>query len=64
MKEKTKLVLLIGSGRSGSTLIDLIVNMHPKVLGLGEISNWNTKVFLKNTVLVEKLLSPVHSGLR
>ncbi len=45
MKEKIKLVLLIGSGRSGSTLIDLIVNMHPKVLGLGEISNWNTKVF-------------------
>ncbi len=45
MKEKIKLVLLIGSGRSGSTLIDLIVNMHPNVFGLGEISNWNTKVF-------------------
>lgn len=45
MKEKIKLVLLIGSGRSGSTLIDLIVNMHPKVVGLGELSNWNTKVF-------------------
>src|SRR5680860_1275253 len=45
MKEKIKLVLLIGSGRSGSTLIDLIVNMNPNVLGVGEISNWNTKVF-------------------
>ena len=45
MKEKIKLVLLIGSGRSGSTLIDMLVNMNPNVVGLGEISNWDTKVF-------------------
>ena len=45
MKEKIKVVFLIGSGRSGSTLIDLIVNMNPNVFGVGEISNWNRKVF-------------------
>lgn len=45
MKEKIKLVLLIGSGRSGSTLIDQIVNMNSNIVGIGEISNWNTKVF-------------------
>ncbi|MDT7830207.1 sulfotransferase [Pricia sp. S334] len=45
MKQKIKLILLIGSGRSGSTLMDMLVNENPNIMGVGEISNWNNKVF-------------------
>ncbi len=45
MNEKIKLVLLIGSGRSGSTLIDRIVSMDDEVFGVGELINFNSSLF-------------------
>lgn len=37
-----KLVYVTGSGRCGSTLLDLMLNGHSQVLGLGELSTVNT----------------------
>lgn len=39
-EDKIKLVLLVGDGHSGSTLLDLIMDSHSKILGVGEISHY------------------------
>jgi hypothetical protein len=39
-EKKIKLVLLVGEGHSGSTLLDLIMNSHSKIFGVGEISHY------------------------
>lgn len=36
--QKYTLLYILGSGHCGSTLLDLLLNRHPKVLGLGEIA--------------------------
>ena len=37
-----RLVFVLGSGRCGSTLLDLVMNGHSEVLGLGELSTLGT----------------------
>lgn len=44
-KKNNRVVLLIGSGRSGSTLIDRILNLDENIIGVGELLNLNTKIF-------------------
>jgi len=41
MNEKIKLIYISGIGRSGSTLIDLIISTDPKVFSVGEIYKFN-----------------------
>lgn len=36
---KNKIVYIAGYGRSGSTILDVSLSQHPKVVGLGEITN-------------------------
>jgi len=38
MKEKIPVILLIGAGHSGSTLMDLIMGSHSQIFGVGELS--------------------------
>lgn len=40
MKNKIKIIYLIGAGRSGTTLLDIIADSHSKIVGIGELSNW------------------------
>ncbi|WP_188192436.1 sulfotransferase family protein [Nonomuraea sp. SYSU D8015] len=40
-KEPYTLVYLLGSGRNGSTIIDLMLAGHPSILALGELSTLN-----------------------
>lgn len=37
----TKLVSIIGSGHSGSTLLDLVLGNHSRIQSVGEIQNWD-----------------------
>ncbi len=37
---KILVIYLIGAGRSGSTLIDIIMDSHSQIVGVGELSNW------------------------
>jgi len=39
-KEKIKLILVVGVGHSGSTILDLIMNAHSQIFGVGEISHY------------------------
>ena len=39
-KNKIPIILLLGEGHSGSTLIDVMMNSHPDVVGVGEISHY------------------------
>ena len=39
-----KLIYISGYGRSGSTLLELVLNQEKKIIGLGEISNYNAAV--------------------
>ena len=38
-QEKIKIIYLLGSGHCGSTLLDLIMDGHSKVVGVGEMEN-------------------------
>jgi len=37
---KIPIIYIIGAGRSGSTLLDLIMGSHSQITGVGELSNW------------------------
>ena len=38
--DKPKVILLVGEGHSGSTLLDLIMDSHPNIVGVGELSHY------------------------
>lgn len=38
-----KVVFILSTGHSGSTLLELILNSHPKIFGLGELSSLSDK---------------------
>lgn len=38
--EKIKLIYILGMGRSGSTLLDLLLGAHPELTGTGEFTNF------------------------
>ncbi len=40
MRKKLKLILLVSEGHSGSTLIDLVMDSHSKIVGVGELSHY------------------------
>jgi hypothetical protein len=37
---KILVIYLLGSGHCGSTLLDLIMDSHSQIVGVGELSNW------------------------
>ncbi len=39
--KKIPVILLIGEGHSGSTLLDLIMDSHSQIVGVGELSHYN-----------------------
>jgi hypothetical protein len=42
MTQSYKLIYILGSGRCGSTLLDLLLNGHSQILGLGEVVTLNS----------------------
>ena len=44
MEEPIKVVFILGSGHSGSTILDLLLNAHPDIVGLGEAEKIGVKV--------------------
>lgn len=60
---KTKLLYIMGAGRSGSTILSIILGSHPKVISVGEIKAWpkyeglpRDKIDKKNIIFWEKVL--------
>ena len=47
--DNVKYVYILGSGHSGSTLLELLISNHPKIFALGEIVNI-AKVFERNSI--------------
>lgn len=44
--QKIPVICILGSGHCGSTLLDLLLDTHPNMLGMGEIENvWNDPSF-------------------
>lgn len=41
---KLKVILLVSSGRSGSTILDLIMDSHPEIFGTGEIFQYEKAI--------------------
>lgn len=39
MSEPVQILYVIGAGRSGSTLLDMVLDLHPELTGLGELTN-------------------------
>ncbi|MDW5289366.1 sulfotransferase [Formosa sp. PL04] len=48
-QEKIKVIYITGSGRSGSTILNIILDNHPEVFGGGELQNMNS-VFNENKI--------------
>lgn len=38
--KRVQLVYVMGDGRSGSTVLDIMLGNHPEVLGVGELNRW------------------------
>ena len=42
-KEFTQIIYIMGYGRSGSTLLDIILGNHPEIQSLGEVALFYNK---------------------
>jgi hypothetical protein len=62
--ERYKLLYILGSGHCGSTLLDLLLNRHSQILGLGESCGLHRHVTPAKSVRcdVKGLSRPVHSN--
>ena len=47
-KNPVKVLYIMGAGRSGSTLLDMVLGSHPDVRGAGELTNAARNGWLKN----------------
>ncbi|MGB3634284.1 MAG: sulfotransferase [Rubrobacteraceae bacterium] len=47
-KTPVKVLYIMGAGRSGSTLLDMVLGSHPEVRGAGELTNAARNGWLKN----------------
>ena len=41
ISKKIPVILLVGEGHSGSTLLDLIMDSHSQIVGVGELSHYS-----------------------
>ena len=39
--KKIPIIYIVGSGHCGSTLLDIILDSHSKIFGIGELENFN-----------------------
>jgi len=39
--DKITIIYVVGSGHCGSTLLDIIMDSHSKIVGVGELTNWS-----------------------
>lgn len=46
-KDKPLILYIVGSGHSGSTLLDVLLSSHERVFGLGEVEKIGAKFFLE-----------------
>lgn len=42
--KKIPVILLVGEGHSGSTLLDLVMDSHSRIVGVGELSHYNKHI--------------------
>ncbi len=58
MKNKTSIIYVLGSGHCGSTLLDLMMDSHSKIVGVGELENCsNQRKKKKTTCTCKRILA-------
>jgi hypothetical protein len=55
--KKIPVIMLVGEGHSGSTLLDLVMDSHSQILGVGEISHYSRSLNHKGLCSCKKELS-------
>lgn len=48
LQKKTRLIYILGCSRSGSTIVDILLNTHPQICGIGEVDNCIRGTFAQN----------------